>query len=79
VWLELSSQSLTNVRRILDEAPPERLVHGSDWPFYHQAISLAKILLATEAHPDARRRVLYGNAARLFGLPELPASAESID
>lgn len=74
VWLELSSQSLTNVRRILDEAPPERLVHGSDWPFYHQAISLAKILLATESHPDARRRVLYGNAARLFGLPETPAT-----
>jgi predicted TIM-barrel fold metal-dependent hydrolase len=68
VWLEVSSQSLGNVRRILAEAPPERLVFGTDWPFYHQGIQLAKVLIATEGKPDARRAVLYGNAARLLKL-----------
>lgn len=69
VVLELSSQSLTGVRRILAEAPQDRIVFGSDWPFYHQAIGLAKVFLATDDAAE-RKRVLYGNAARLFGLTE---------
>lgn len=67
VYLELSSQSLSNVKRILTEAPPERVLFGSDWPFYHQAIGLAKVFLASD-DPVVRRRALYGNAQRLFGL-----------
>jgi predicted TIM-barrel fold metal-dependent hydrolase len=68
VWLELSGQSLGNVRAILDRADPDRIVYGSDWPFYHQAIGIAKVLLATEGRPDLRRKVLSGNAAALLGL-----------
>jgi uncharacterized protein len=68
VWLELSCQSLTNLRRILDRGPHDRLVMGSDWPMYHQAIPLAKILIVTEGDPALRRRILYDNAARLLGL-----------
>lgn len=67
-WLETSSQSLSNVRRILREGPTDRVMHGSDWPFYHQAISVAKLLLATEGDPGLRKRVLWENAARLLGL-----------
>jgi len=66
VWLELSSQSLTNVKTILDRAPQDRIVFGSDWPFYHQAIPLAKVFLATEGDDDLRRDVLFRNAARLL-------------
>lgn len=68
VWLETSSQSLSNVRRLVREAPPDRVVFGSDWPFYPQAVALAKVLLATEEDEEARRRVLFDNAARLLGL-----------
>jgi predicted TIM-barrel fold metal-dependent hydrolase len=67
VWLELSSQSLSSLRRILEEAPVDRLVYGSDWPFYHQCIALAKIFIATEGDEPLRRKVLYENAARLLG------------
>ena len=42
VWLELSSQSLGNIQSLLDDLGPERLLYGTDWPFYHQAIALAK-------------------------------------
>lgn len=69
VYLELSSQSLTNVKRILAQAPPDRVLFGTDWPFYHQAIGLAKVFLAAGSDAALRRRVLYDNAARLFGLP----------
>lgn len=68
VWLELASQSLSNVKRLIDEAPPDRVVFGTDWPFYHQAIGLAKVLIATEGDLAARRAVLHDNAADLLGL-----------
>ncbi len=71
VYLEVSCQSLTNVRRIVAEAPPDRIMLGSDWPFYHQGPVIAKVLLATEGNPDARRRVLWENAARLFRIEPL--------
>ncbi len=68
VVMELSSQSLGNIKRILDEAPPDRIVLGSDWPFYPQVIQLAKVLMATQRKPAVRRRVLFENAARLLKL-----------
>ncbi|MEI8256649.1 MAG: amidohydrolase family protein [Deltaproteobacteria bacterium] len=74
VWVETSSQSLQSVRRILAEAPADRIMHGSDWPFYHQAMSLAKVFLATDQDTRARHAELYGNAARLLGLPADPAA-----
>lgn len=66
VWLETSSQSLSNVRRIVEEADPDRVVHGSDWPFYHPAISVSKVLLATEDRREIRHKILWKNAARLL-------------
>lgn len=68
VWLETSSQSLTNVRRMVERGDTTRIVHGSDWPFYHPAISVSKILIATEGRKDVRHRMLWANAARLLGL-----------
>jgi len=69
VVLEMSGQSLPNVRRILEEAPQDRIVYGSDWPFYHQAIGIAKVLMATEGNEAQRKRVLHDNAARILRLP----------
>lgn len=68
VYLELACQSLPNVRELLRRGPTERILFGTDWPFYHQAPGLAKVLLATEGAPEVRRRVLRQNAAKLFGI-----------
>ena len=68
VYLDLACQSLGAIRRILEEGPAERILFGSDWPFYHQSLTLAKVLIASEGAPELRRRVLYDNAARLLGL-----------
>ena len=68
VYLELSSQSRGNIGTILEQAPTDRLLFGTDWPFYHQAIQLAKVLLLTEDDPALRRRVLWDNAAALLDL-----------
>ncbi len=72
VWLETSSQSLHHVRRIVAEADTTRVVHGSDWPFYHPAISVSKILLATHGKPEVRHRMLWANAARLLKIEPGP-------
>ncbi len=45
---------------------------GSGLALYHLAVSIAKVLLATEKDERARRAVLYDNAAALFG--SLPRS-----
>jgi predicted TIM-barrel fold metal-dependent hydrolase len=67
-YLEISSQSLTNVRKILDSADTDRVLFGSDWPFYHQAIPLAKLLIATVGREELLPKILHQNAARLLGL-----------
>jgi predicted TIM-barrel fold metal-dependent hydrolase len=68
VWLETSSQSLSNVKRMTERADPDRIVHGSDWPFYHPAISISKILIATEGNKELRHKMLWANAAKLMGV-----------
>lgn len=68
VYLELASQSLSAIRELLAHGPTDRILNGSDWPFYHQATAMAKVLLATEGQPGLRRRVLHDNAAALLRL-----------
>ena len=68
VWLDLSCQRIANVEHILQHGPTDRILQGSDWPFYHQAIGIAKVLMVTEDRPELRRKVLYDNAARLYDL-----------
>lgn len=66
VFLEISCQGLDAIKEILDKAPPERLMNGSDWPFYHQGISVLKLLTATEHNEQLRHQVLWKNADRLL-------------
>lgn len=67
-YFELSCLGLSALRRVVDGVPTDRLLYGTDWPFYHQALTLARVLLATEDRPDLRRAILHDNAARLLGL-----------
>lgn len=69
-WLEFSSQSLPVLRELIARGPKDRMIFGSDWPFYHQGTALAKVLLATEGDPGLRSAILHENAARLYRLPE---------
>ena len=66
-YFELSSLGLSAVRRVIESVPIERVLYGTDWPFYHQALTLARVLLATEEAPEVRRAVLFDNAAALLG------------
>jgi len=66
VWLGLSSLGVSQIDAALAALGPERLINGSDWPFYHLAVSLAKILIVTRGDPGARDALLHDNAGALF-------------
>ena len=68
VWLEITGQGVTQLDRIITQVGSERLLFGSDWPFYPLAATLAKVLLVTEQRPEARTAILRGNAERVFAL-----------
>ena len=67
VYVEIASQGMPAIRHILSSIPSERVMNGSDFPFYHLGISVLKLLEATEHDAALRRKVLWENAARLFG------------
>lgn len=71
VYLELSGQSINSLKKIFEKVDHSRLLFGSDWPFYHVALPLAKVLIATEGDENLRRKVLYDNAVRILGLTTL--------
>jgi predicted TIM-barrel fold metal-dependent hydrolase len=72
-YLDISSLGLPQLDDLLREGDVDRILFGSDWPFYHPVLPLAKVLVATEDRREVRRKILYENAARLmerFGQPK---------
>ena len=70
-WLGIHGQGVTQLDRIIQRTGGERLLFGTDWPFYHIGMSLAKVLICTEPLKSraARNAILRDNALNLF--PEL--------
>jgi hypothetical protein len=66
VYLEIGGQPPTHIKEMIKELGPDRLLFGSDWPIYPQALPLAKILIATEDNPNARAKILRDNARKLL-------------
>lgn len=67
VVLDLSCQGLKGTREILERVDHDRIVFGSDWPFYHPAPGIAKVLIATEGDEILRRKILFENTRRILG------------
>lgn len=70
VKYELSSLGLDGMRDVFAAVAPERLLYGTDWPFYHQSITLARVLILTDGDDATRRKVLHDNAAALLRLDQ---------
>ncbi len=65
-YLDISCISVFQLDEILKDGDEDRIMFGSDWPFYHPVLPLAKVLMVTEGRPKLRRKVLYENAAKLL-------------
>jgi predicted TIM-barrel fold metal-dependent hydrolase len=68
VYMELSCQGLAGVKTLVERGNPDKLLLGSDWPFYSQALPIARVLLATESRRELRRKIFWDNAADLLRL-----------
>ena len=65
-YAELSCQSAGSIEYLLEEVGHERLIFGSDWPALPQAITLSRVLIATENNEEARKYILHKNAEKLL-------------
>jgi len=74
-WLGIHGQGVTVLHGMLETLGPERLLFGTDWPFYHQAATLAKVLLVTEDRPEWRPAILRDNAERLLATARATGSS----
>jgi len=66
VWMDVHGQGVTALRQMIKDLGPERLVFGSDWPWYPLAATLAKVLIATEGDRRVRDMILSENARRFL-------------
>ena len=66
--LNIQGQIVDNVRRLIDELEPGRLMFGPDWPFFAIATLLARLLIATEVDNTVCKMLYSENAARFRGL-----------
>jgi predicted TIM-barrel fold metal-dependent hydrolase len=67
LWLGIHGQGITILRELIDRLGAHRLLFGTDWPFYHLAASLAKVLIVTEGQPQERQAILQRNAQSVLG------------
>jgi hypothetical protein len=71
-WLGIHGQGISSLHRLISEVGAERLLFGTDWPFYALAATHAKVLMVTRERFDARAAILHDNAERLFSRPGAP-------
>jgi predicted TIM-barrel fold metal-dependent hydrolase len=65
-WFDAHGQGVTALAELVASVGGERVLFGSDWPFYHLASALAKVLIVTKDDPALRHAILRGNAERLL-------------
>jgi predicted TIM-barrel fold metal-dependent hydrolase len=68
VWMDVQGQSVDNIRKMIRQLGPERLMFGSDFPFYPVATVLARMLVATEKDKVVRKMIFSENARRFWNI-----------
>jgi predicted TIM-barrel fold metal-dependent hydrolase len=67
-WFGIHGQGVTHLDKMIQRTGGERMLFGTDWPFYHLAATLAKVLIVTDGadRSEIRHAILRGNAERLL-------------
>lgn len=68
VWMELAGPSIPWMETMVEEFDKERILFGSDWPFYPVAASLIKVFHVAHGDDTLRDMLLSDNARRLLRL-----------
>ena len=69
VWLGTHGQGISHLDKMITATGGQRLLFGTDWPFYHLGASLAKVLITTDTpkRGPIRSAILRDNALELLG------------
>lgn len=68
VLVDTSLQSAANIRKLIRAFGPDRVLYASDWPFGDAWAALACARKACKGDEPLLRKVLYENAARVYGI-----------
>ncbi len=68
LYLELSGQPAQHIQHALAAIGSERLLFGSDWPFWRQTLPLQALRQAVQHDSTAEVRILWENASNLLGM-----------
>ncbi|MBU2488583.1 MAG: amidohydrolase [Proteobacteria bacterium] len=68
VHVDTSLQSTVNIRKLIQALGPDRVLYASDWPFGDAWAALACARKACKGDEPLLRKVLYENAARVYGI-----------
>lgn len=68
IIMEFAGPSIQAMKAMIEQLGPDRLVFGSDWPFYPIAATLAKVLHVTWGDDVTRDKILEHNARRILDL-----------
>jgi predicted TIM-barrel fold metal-dependent hydrolase len=78
VYLETSGMPMhTKIAEAVQRVGPERVLYGSDAPFHHPQVEIAKVRLSG-LDPDLVDRVLDVNARALFRVPASGGTAPAV-
>ncbi|MBF0396062.1 MAG: amidohydrolase [Desulfobacterales bacterium] len=69
IYLETSGQTVDTIKKASEKIGSDRIIFGTDWPLYHPAIPISRVL---EAFPkdDDREKVFKKNIKTLLGLKD---------
>jgi len=67
VFSDISTQPHQNIRKMINEIGADRLLFGSDYPFFNQAFPMLSVIKATDDE-TARHKIFSLNAKRLIGV-----------
>ncbi len=69
VWLDISGQNVPISQYILSQYSHDRVLYGSDWPFYPLDVMIARVLVATEGNESLRHKMFRSNAVEFLKRP----------
>ncbi len=65
-YTDISTQPPHNIKKLIDTVGSERLLFGTDYPFWNHAFSIVSVLRATSKDSE-RRNIFSQNARRILG------------
>lgn len=68
VYLEISGQPAQHIRQAITALGSDRLLFGTDWPFWKQSLALQAVKQAVQNDQTAEQRILYKNAEKVLRL-----------